>query len=254
MAAGDLNNDGLSDIVVADWNSNVVDVLLQKDNGGFGSVVRMPSATGAFTVALADLNQDTNLDIVVGNHVSSSVSVFLGDGTGAFLPRVDYPMPSLPSVVAVGDVTGDGKLDVVAAADTRVCVLAGNGLGQLGTAVSTEVGAPLWGLALGDLDGDGDLDVATNYNGPFIVLWNSGNGTLSPLGYTNNIQSRALAIASVPETVIRTSSRPVTPKMESSSLQAMEAAASSNARRFPPGPIRGVSASRISITTATPMW
>jgi hypothetical protein len=202
VKSADLNHDGLRDIVVVDWVSNVLDVILAAPGGGFTPVVRIPSASAPYSVTLADLNGDTHLDAITGNRAGSSVSVFLGDGSGGFLPRTDYAVPALVSIAAVGDMNGDGQLDVVAAADLRICLLAGDGTGHLAAPVSTILGGSLsdgqvWGLALGDLDQDGDLDVVTNYNGPLVELLNSGTGTFTRRDFGSSIGSRALAIADI---------------------------------------------------------
>jgi hypothetical protein len=202
LKTADLDHDGRRDIVVVDWVSNVLDVLIALPGGGFAPVVRYPAANAPYSVELVDLDGDTHLDAVTGNRAGASVSVYLGDGAGGFAPRVDHPVPAEVSIATVGDVTGDGHLDVVAAADLRICVLAGDGTGQLAAPTSTILGPDLsssqvWGVALGDLDLDGDLDVVTNYRGPLVQLRNNGSGGFTRFDHAGILGARALAVADV---------------------------------------------------------
>jgi hypothetical protein len=83
VALGDLNGDGLVDIVVANiLDSNII-VLFGDGNGGF--TAQTPVAIGALprSVALADVNGDGLVDIVTTNYLGS-VSVVLNDGHGGF--------------------------------------------------------------------------------------------------------------------------------------------------------------------------
>src|SRR4051812_44739243 len=63
-----------------------------------------------------------------------------------------------------GDFNGDGKLDVAVAnaANGSVSVLAGNGAGTFGAAITTALaaGADVESLVAGDFDADGKLDLA----------------------------------------------------------------------------------------------
>src|SRR5262249_27650319 len=74
VAIADLNHDGRPDIVVVDWVSNTMDVLLAQPGGGFAPVVRYPTADAPYTVELVDMNGDSNLDAVTGNRSGASVS------------------------------------------------------------------------------------------------------------------------------------------------------------------------------------
>jgi len=202
LKVADINHDGHLDIVVVDWVSNMLDVLLGQAGGGWEAVTRFPTAAAPYTLELVDVNGDTHLDAVTGNRSGASVSVFLGDGSGGFGPHTDFPAPAEVSAAHVGDVTGDGKPDIVAAADLRVCVFAGDGLGGFAAPTSTVMGSDfatsqVWGLALGDLDQDGDLDVVANHFGPLVRLQNDGAGSFTRTDFGSNIRARDLSIADV---------------------------------------------------------
>lgn len=81
VAIGDLDNDGLVDVVAANPNDDTISVLQNRSAGG--PIVLSPldkkPQTGAtpLGLALGDVDGDGWLDIVVANHQGSSISVFL---------------------------------------------------------------------------------------------------------------------------------------------------------------------------------
>ena len=74
-ALGDLNNDGQTDIVVADTDS--VRVLLNNGRGTFASPARFRGGISPMSVAIGDLNGDGKPDVAVANVNGDNVSVLL---------------------------------------------------------------------------------------------------------------------------------------------------------------------------------
>src|SRR5574341_426874 len=146
VAVADVNEDGKLDLVVANYNTHTVSVLLGTGTGSFGA--KTDYATGSFPIAVAaaDLNGDGHLDLVVANFNDSTVSVLLGTGTGSFGAKTDFATGETPAAVAVADLNGDGRLDLVVAngyANT-VSVLLGTGTGSFGG----KSGCATWGQPL----------------------------------------------------------------------------------------------------------
>ena len=134
IAAGDLNGDGLADLVVTHQDVGVVTV-------NFGSADSLPTPGGEFNVNaplvpyIVDMNGDGNLDILVGSS-ASEVSVFLGDGRGAFALRRRSGVCEEPGAVVVGQFDRDPIPDVAVAcrAGMAAGVFHGNGDGTFGPA------------------------------------------------------------------------------------------------------------------------
>jgi hypothetical protein len=119
IAVGDLNNDGRSDIVVANSGTNNIGVLLGYGNGSFTSTITYPAGNASYPIAVAvgDINNDDRLDIVVANNDANNIGVLLGYGNGSFSVIKTYSTGegSTPYAVAVIDIDIDGRLDIIVA-------------------------------------------------------------------------------------------------------------------------------------------
>ncbi|MEX8512724.1 MAG: cadherin-like domain-containing protein, partial [Leptothrix ochracea] len=194
ISLGDVNGDGLPDIVTADTSNSQVSVLLNTGGATFGPATAFPVAGAMpYGLALADLNGDGFLDIVTADaDTGDTVSVLLGNGTGNFPTAVGYavaPLPGpvvfhSPKAVAIADMNGDGKLDIVTAnnASGDVSVLPGTGLGTFGVARTYTVGVFPLGVAVADLNGDTFPDIVTADSGSNAVsiLMNDKVGGFAP--------------------------------------------------------------------------
>ena len=181
VAVADVNDDGKPDIVLANFISGLVSVLLGNGDGTFQTAVTYGSGgINPMSVAIADVNGDGKPDIVVANLNSGSVGVLLGNGDGTFRPALTFGAGTRTMSVAVADVNGDGKPDIVVAdQDGYVGVLLGNGDGTfLPIVIYGAGGAYTTWVAVADVNGDGKPDiVVANEDGYVGVLLGNGNGT-----------------------------------------------------------------------------
>jgi hypothetical protein len=203
VAVGDVTNNGIPDLVVANSASNSVSVLLGNGDGTFQPELKSTVGKGPRSVAVGDFNGDGNLDIVTANQ--NDISVLLGTGKGTFgsantftLPNaIDNQAAQIPLAVAVGDLNHDGKLDLVVAATAVfpggnkgfLDVLLGQGDGTFKVGSITPInssfprgpeGFPVE-IALADINGDGIPDVVTSNPTSGLAFQNGGGGSISVL-------------------------------------------------------------------------
>jgi hypothetical protein len=194
VAVADLNRDGKSDLVIANYNDASVSVFLGRGDGTFVAETRYGVKSAPTSVAIADFNGDGTPDLAVASYGSSQVSVLLGNGDGTFRTAVGYASSAAssgiqPYTVAVGDFNGDGNLDLAVtnysniavpfAAGATVSVLLGAGDGTFQRAVEFAAGSGPLSLAVADVNGDGysDLVVANNFSNNVSILLGAGDGT-----------------------------------------------------------------------------
>jgi hypothetical protein len=163
IALGDLNNDGVLDMVATntgfEYNGSLT-ILTGEGDGTFSSSAGLSMGDGASSVVLGDLNDDGVVDIVVAGGQMSGVAVMLGMGDGTFAKKVGRAISAeRANSLALGDLNGDGWLDVITTDGNpgMITVLFGQGDGTLSP--SLNVAFDTRAQALADLNGDGRLDV-----------------------------------------------------------------------------------------------
>ncbi|CAF4076324.1 unnamed protein product, partial [Rotaria sp. Silwood1] len=186
VAVGDFNNDRRLDIVIANFGTNSIGLLLGLQNGSFANqtVLSMVSSRPVW-IHVADLNNDTALDIVAANYGTHSVSVFYGYGNGSFSNPSTYSTgyDSFPFAVVSGDFNNDKQMDLAIAnyGTNNVGILLGTSNNTFANQItfSTDPNSHPYSLAVGHLNDDNMLDiVVTNYgNNSVGVFLGQGDGT-----------------------------------------------------------------------------
>jgi hypothetical protein len=207
VALCDVNGDGKLDLVVANFDSQNVSVLMNTTpvvaaTATFAPHVDFAVGGRPYSIAVGDLNGDGKPDLVTADPDTDSISVLVNTTpTGASIPTFAAPEPfglgGSSRQVIVGDFNGDGKLDVAAIGSNVgagspdiVSVLLNTTVP--GAALVTlerrqEFVAPEYSytLASGDFNGDGLADIV------------SAGGGSNELGFLlNSLGSIAVGTAS----------------------------------------------------------
>jgi hypothetical protein len=170
LAAADLDEDGLPDLVSSNHAGNSVSVLLNQGAGNFASSGSFAVGQQPRGLVLAELSGDARPEIAVACFETRNVHVLHNQGSGGFGPLgvLSVGASMRPDGLAALDCNGDGALDLAVATQSTapgssagsasVFLRAGQGFSPL---TSYPLGANGAGdLAARDLDLDGELDLA----------------------------------------------------------------------------------------------
>ena len=202
LAVGDLNRDGILDVVEASRDTTNVNVYLGNGSGGFALASGSPHFIGSplSSVAIEDLNGDGNPDVVVGHadfnangtFPSALVTVYTGDGLGG-LSRTDLTLDNGTKRVVIEDFNRDGRPDLAVSNGLfdKVSLLLNqttfNESGFFVQPPSSPIGMAdaSVGILSGDYNRDGHPDLA-NFNGNGFgvgrepdFLFGNGDGTFT---------------------------------------------------------------------------
>lgn len=187
LAAGDIDGDGLNDLVTGNIGSNDISVLRNTTTGGvisFAAKVDLPASSPTNLLTLAELTGDGRPEIVVANSGGGILILRNNSSAGApaFDKYVNFAAGPAATGIAVADFNGDGKADLATCnnAANQICILKNTGIGNSLSFTAPQyfptANGPL-SISTGDLDGDARADVVTaNGNGSVSVLKNASNG------------------------------------------------------------------------------
>ena len=172
IGVGDLNGDGLLDIVgTPGQGSSEVKVYIQGNLRSWREV-NFKDTDAGYGVKVIDLDLDGNDDIVYGTR-TEGIKVWLGEGTVTLtsIPTTEASS-GLPDSdgdwdqIEFADINGDDKPDMIAAINSRSTVHCfindlPDGWNEIFTgSEELYVGGDAYGANFGDWDGDGQLDIA----------------------------------------------------------------------------------------------
>ena len=179
ITSGDINSDGVADIVAYNSTTGLAHIHLGNGDGTFlfsSATVAGPALSGS-NPTLIDINGDGKLDLVAGG---SRFTVALGNGDGTFaVARSISSANNFSMNYSLGDFNGDGFLDAagVVGGTSNIGVILGNGDGTFKAQTLLTNSANINSIVVADFNNDGLADIFASdsaiSNSGFIRISNS---------------------------------------------------------------------------------
>jgi hypothetical protein len=185
IASGDLDGDGIKDLVVVNYMEGTISVYRNIsitgsfDENSLATKVNFSVGGSPYDVVIDDIDGDGKNDILVTNSSTNTISAFRNiSSPGSFdanslAAGVDFVTPDTPLFISVADIDGDGKKDMVVSSisyNSLISVFRNTStpgdlsVSSFAAGVSFSTNFNPHGIAIEDVDGDGKLDIAvTNY-------------------------------------------------------------------------------------------
>jgi hypothetical protein len=183
LAAGDVNGDGISDVVVPD-RFGIVSLITGTKSRSFPSLLPLfPNSAGI--ASAGDINKDGKVDLFV-----ESNTTYLNQGNNTFT------LSGSPSGqgIQIADMDGDGFPDLVGTDGTNILVWKGTGDPNFtGSPIIAGPGNPAFQMLIADMDGDGLPDIVL----PNMILFNQGHLNFFPMQLNFGADNSPFAIGDV---------------------------------------------------------
>lgn len=183
--AGDLNNDGFSDLTVVNETADDLRIFLNDGTGKYEdfSIYPMGNMSPSPNEG-ADFNNDGEIDLAVSTAHHNEVRVLMGDGSGGFSGQTDYTIAGTGvRGLAVLDCNGDGYDDIFFTnrLSDDAGMLVNDGAGNFLGASFNLSGTGETACAVADANNDGIPDVFVGfYNSQELgILLGDGEGSFS---------------------------------------------------------------------------
>ena len=193
IAVGDLNNDNISDLVVANTDGGTIGLYFGVFNGTFNNLTIYSTGekSAPSSIAIGDFDKDNSPDIAVLNIGTKTIAIFYGYGNGTFPSPIFYQMKrnSLLTTMIVEDLNNDTILDIAVTnfVDGYAHIVVFYGLGKRrflpAKMYSTEYPAEATWMTVKDLNKDGKMDfiISISKKDKVIIMITDKSEPLGPL-------------------------------------------------------------------------
>jgi uncharacterized repeat protein (TIGR01451 family) len=182
LGAGDMNGDGILDLVVGTSTDDRILVLKGNGDGTFTQTADIAGGGYGWKLTLGDVNNDGKLDVAQANGPNDSGSILLGNGDGTLQAATIYSFSGTMVGSSLGDLDGDGYLDWVLSSygSGRWYVMKNNGDGSFSQVDEIPAPSNASCASLYDFDNDGTLDMALadEVSDEIVLMKNDGAGTV----------------------------------------------------------------------------
>ena len=187
LAIGDVNGDGLPDLLVADSQNDQVAWFQAKVGGGHLAAQTLKAGVFPISVTTGDINRDGLTDIVVCNFSDSSLTLLKRQGTGFVFSRLQLDGP--PASAVITDIDRDGINDLVVTIfeHASVAIFRGQPDGTLGQEQQLGASALPYRPLIGDVNNDGRQDLLLTCTGDRMSLFlgRSDSSNIGMIGAQN---------------------------------------------------------------------
>jgi hypothetical protein len=184
VTTGDLDGDGMMDLVVLSWYENTVNMLRNISSGpgniSFDNMIAYATAQLPTSASTGDLNSDNKVDLVVTNQIGQIVSVYRNSSSNPgnihFERELNIIAGKTPVSTAIADLDNDGKPDLaISNWDSHTVSVFKNisedhGILEFEGTEDNQTGSNPSFVIIGDLNQD---------DKPDLIVTNSSRGTVS---------------------------------------------------------------------------
>ncbi|MCA9197930.1 MAG: VCBS repeat-containing protein [Planctomycetales bacterium] len=206
IKSGDINGDGIQDVVVANFESGHVEWYQTTAFGDQRILARKPSISTEMTdvrrIEVVDIDADGDMDVIAAQR--NYLRLFRNRGDGDFDPQVLVAdVKNNVYDFAISDFNHDGRLDVTAVTTCANCfsndtvrTAMQNSSGSFDLATEYSSSADVRSVTTGDFDADGRTDIVSGFeSGTLFAFRQRLRGFEDPIRLTDemNVPMRILA-------------------------------------------------------------